>query len=274
MSILIIGGTGFIGRRLMPLLAQRGEEIVCMDINPQTANFSDLGKQVRVVRGDVTPVRRRDGRDGRREAGSRVINLAYWLGSEQPAAGRLQAQHPRHGQLLRGGAPRRRQPGRLCQLDRGERRAETLRRPASSPKTISATATPVRDAQDLQRVAGAGVSQEARHGDHRDPPGQRHRPRQDRRLGGPRDLHHRPGARQASQVPLQGRDALPGPCRRDRRGLRPRDDGRQAEAPRLQHRRHSRSASASWPTSCAGSCPTRRSPSRRRPAARSCRATT
>ena len=40
MSIMIIGGTGFIGRRLVPLLAQRGEEIVCMDINPQTANFS------------------------------------------------------------------------------------------------------------------------------------------------------------------------------------------------------------------------------------------
>ena len=39
MSILVIGGTGFIGRRLVPLLAQRGEEIVCMDINPATANY-------------------------------------------------------------------------------------------------------------------------------------------------------------------------------------------------------------------------------------------
>ena len=38
MSILIIGGTGFIGRRLIPLLVKRGEEIVCMDINPGTAN--------------------------------------------------------------------------------------------------------------------------------------------------------------------------------------------------------------------------------------------
>jgi nucleoside-diphosphate-sugar epimerase len=37
MSILIIGGTGFIGRRLIPLLAKRGEEIACMDLNPQTA---------------------------------------------------------------------------------------------------------------------------------------------------------------------------------------------------------------------------------------------
>ena len=54
MSILILGGTGFIGRRLVPLLAQRGEEIVCMDINPGTANYADLGKQVRVIRGDIS----------------------------------------------------------------------------------------------------------------------------------------------------------------------------------------------------------------------------
>ena len=39
MTTFIAGGTGFIGRRLVPLLAQRGEEIVCMDINPQTADF-------------------------------------------------------------------------------------------------------------------------------------------------------------------------------------------------------------------------------------------
>ena len=45
MATLIIGGTGFIGRRLIPLLAQRGEEAVCMDINPQTANFSEHGNR-------------------------------------------------------------------------------------------------------------------------------------------------------------------------------------------------------------------------------------
>ena len=54
MTVMIIGGTGFIGRRLVPLIAQRGKEIVCMDINPQTADSSALGKQVRVVRGDVS----------------------------------------------------------------------------------------------------------------------------------------------------------------------------------------------------------------------------
>jgi nucleoside-diphosphate-sugar epimerase len=83
MSILILGGTGFIGRRLVPLLAQRGEEVVCMDINPQTANFSDLGKQVRVIRGDVSQFD--DVMNAMHVAKpSRVINLAYWLGSEHP----------------------------------------------------------------------------------------------------------------------------------------------------------------------------------------------
>ncbi|MGH7210166.1 MAG: NAD-dependent epimerase/dehydratase family protein, partial [Acetobacteraceae bacterium] len=54
MTIFIAGGTGFIGRRLVPLLVQRGEEIVCMDINLGTASYDDLGTQVRVVRGDVS----------------------------------------------------------------------------------------------------------------------------------------------------------------------------------------------------------------------------
>jgi nucleoside-diphosphate-sugar epimerase len=83
MSILIIGGTGFIGRRLIPLLVKRGEEIVCMDINPQTANYTEFGKQVRVIRGDVSQF------DDVANAlaiakPSRVINLAYYLGSDYP----------------------------------------------------------------------------------------------------------------------------------------------------------------------------------------------
>jgi nucleoside-diphosphate-sugar epimerase len=83
MSILIIGGTGFIGRRLVPLLAKRGEEIVCMDMNPQTADYSEFGKQVRVIRGDVSQFD--DVMAAMASAKpSRVINLAYFLGSEHP----------------------------------------------------------------------------------------------------------------------------------------------------------------------------------------------
>ena len=81
MSTFVIGGTGFIGRRLVPLLAQRGEEILCMDINPGTADFSNLGKQVRVMRGDVSQFD--DVMSAMTEAKpSRVVNLAYYLGSE------------------------------------------------------------------------------------------------------------------------------------------------------------------------------------------------
>src|SRR5207244_10904929 len=81
MSILIIGGTGFIGRRLVPLLAKRGEEIVCMDMNPQTADYSEFGKQVRVIRGDVSQFD--DVMAAMANAKpARVINLAYCLGRE------------------------------------------------------------------------------------------------------------------------------------------------------------------------------------------------
>src|SRR5258707_3460613 len=81
MTTFIAGGTGFIGRRLVPLLAQRGEEVVCMDINPQTADFGNLGNQVKVVRGDVSQF---DDVMAAMTAAKpqRAINLAYWLGSE------------------------------------------------------------------------------------------------------------------------------------------------------------------------------------------------
>ena len=83
MSTLVIGGTGFIGRRLVPLLAERGEEIVCMDINLGTASYDHLGKQVRMLRGDVSQF---DDVMAAMVAAKpeRVVNLAYYLGSEHP----------------------------------------------------------------------------------------------------------------------------------------------------------------------------------------------
>lgn len=81
MPIFVIGGTGFIGPRVIRRLVARGEEVVCMDINPGTASFADLGQHVRVVRGDVTQFE-----DVMRTMvetkPSRVINLSYNLGSE------------------------------------------------------------------------------------------------------------------------------------------------------------------------------------------------
>jgi nucleoside-diphosphate-sugar epimerase len=79
MSILVIGGTGFIGPRVIKRLAARGEDIVCMDINPGAASFAGLEDQVTVVRGDVTQFE-----DVMRVAietkPARLLNLSYLLG--------------------------------------------------------------------------------------------------------------------------------------------------------------------------------------------------
>ena len=81
MPIFVIGGTGFIGPRVIRRLVARGEEVVCMDINPATASFAGLGQHVEVVRGDVTQFE-----DVMRTMvetrPSRVINPSYNLGSE------------------------------------------------------------------------------------------------------------------------------------------------------------------------------------------------
>jgi nucleoside-diphosphate-sugar epimerase len=81
MSILVIGGTGFIGSRVTRRLAIRGEEVVCMDINPSGSSFADLGDKVKVMRGDVTQFD-----DVMRvmveTQPTRVINLSYLLGSD------------------------------------------------------------------------------------------------------------------------------------------------------------------------------------------------
>ena len=83
MTIFVIGGTGFIGTRVIPLLVARGESVVCMDINPHTANFSAHGDNVKVVRGDVTQFD--DVINQMQASGAdRVMNLSYNLGAELP----------------------------------------------------------------------------------------------------------------------------------------------------------------------------------------------
>jgi nucleoside-diphosphate-sugar epimerase len=83
MTVFVVGGTGFIGTRVIPLLIARGESVVCMDINPHTANFAAFGDKVRVTRGDVTQF---DDVINQMEASGtdRVINLSYNLGQELP----------------------------------------------------------------------------------------------------------------------------------------------------------------------------------------------
>jgi nucleoside-diphosphate-sugar epimerase len=85
MSILVIGGAGFIGRRMIPILASRGHEITCMDIDAAGASaaFAGLGDKVKVVRGDVTQFDDVIGavQESRAE---RLINLSYFIGDIAP----------------------------------------------------------------------------------------------------------------------------------------------------------------------------------------------
>ncbi len=81
MSVFVVGGTGFIGHRLVRLLAARGQKVTSMDINPGAHSFADLGDKVKSVRGDVTQF---DDVMAAMSAAKpeRVVNLSYFLGSD------------------------------------------------------------------------------------------------------------------------------------------------------------------------------------------------
>ena len=80
MTTLVLGGTGFIGKRAVPRLVQRGEKVVVMDINPGAADFSEFGDQVDVIRGDIMQFQ--DVVTAIMHAKpDRIMNLAYLLGS-------------------------------------------------------------------------------------------------------------------------------------------------------------------------------------------------
>jgi nucleoside-diphosphate-sugar epimerase len=87
MSILVIGGAGFIGRRLIPILVAKGSDVTCFDVDAAgaMAAFAPLGGKVRVVRGDVTQFDDVIGavQESRAE---RLINLSYFIGELPPHA--------------------------------------------------------------------------------------------------------------------------------------------------------------------------------------------
>ena len=80
MAVLVIGGTGFIGYRLVRLLVARGETVTCMDTNPDAHSFADLGTKVCCLRGDVAQFDDVLSAMTTAEA-DRVVNLAYLIGS-------------------------------------------------------------------------------------------------------------------------------------------------------------------------------------------------
>ncbi|MDQ8728734.1 NAD-dependent epimerase/dehydratase family protein, partial [Bradyrhizobium sp. LHD-71] len=76
MKMLVVGGAGLIGRRLIPRLAKEGHEMTCFDINTHIADVN-----AKFIRGDVTQF------DDVIEAVAKVrpdrlINLSYHIGSD------------------------------------------------------------------------------------------------------------------------------------------------------------------------------------------------
>ena len=85
MTVFVVGGTGFIGYRLVRLLVARGQNVTCMDANPEAHCFADLGGMVRSVRGDVTQFADVMAAMASAKA-ERVVNLAYLIGDHPPHA--------------------------------------------------------------------------------------------------------------------------------------------------------------------------------------------
>jgi nucleoside-diphosphate-sugar epimerase len=80
--VCVVGGAGFIGRRLVRLLATQGHEVICADI-AATTSFEDLGERVRVVRMDLSSF---EGVVSTFDAHRPhvVVNLSYMLGDYAP----------------------------------------------------------------------------------------------------------------------------------------------------------------------------------------------
>jgi nucleoside-diphosphate-sugar epimerase len=82
MKVLVLGGAGFIGPRIMRRLVDLGHEISCMDINPNSPSIANIRNQIQVARGDITLM---DDvvRVMMEVKPDRVLHLAYYLGDER-----------------------------------------------------------------------------------------------------------------------------------------------------------------------------------------------
>jgi nucleoside-diphosphate-sugar epimerase len=85
MTILVVGGAGFIGRRMIPKLVNQGHDVVCADINFSLAAqiLQPLAPKVRMVRADVTQFDDMV-RLVHEVKPKTLINLSYFIGSDMP----------------------------------------------------------------------------------------------------------------------------------------------------------------------------------------------
>ena len=56
MSIMVTGGTGFIGNRIIRKLLDRGEEVVCFDLAPPRNNLEPYADRINLYRGDISQI--------------------------------------------------------------------------------------------------------------------------------------------------------------------------------------------------------------------------
>lgn len=56
MSIMVTGGTGFIGNRIIRKLLDRGEEVVCFDLAPPRNNLEPYADRINFYRGDISQI--------------------------------------------------------------------------------------------------------------------------------------------------------------------------------------------------------------------------
>ena len=198
MTILVVGGAGFIGRRMIPMLVNEGHDVVCADINFGLAAhiLEPLAPKVRMVRADVTQFDDMV-RLVHEVKPKTLVNLSYFIGSDMPPhvatklnvvgmdncfeAARLGGvQHTVFASSLAVSGPQKNFGERMVNED--------------DPKHGD---TPIRREQDLQRVSGPGLPREIWHDDHLRPPGQRDRTGQGGWLHRPRALHGAAGPRPA-----------------------------------------------------------------------------
>src|SRR5262245_15015248 len=83
MPVFVIGGSGFIGYRLVRLLVARGETVTSMDTNLEAHSFADLGPRVSCVRGDIASFADVIAAMSAAKP-DRVVNLAYLIGGNHP----------------------------------------------------------------------------------------------------------------------------------------------------------------------------------------------
>jgi|SRR3989339_178729 len=84
MSVLLIGGTGFIGSKIAKKLSQNCIDVVCFDANPNAKAIEDVIDKVKLIKGDITFIE--DIINAIKDYKvSTIVNLAYIMGAESDA---------------------------------------------------------------------------------------------------------------------------------------------------------------------------------------------